>query len=151
MSSFRTLFVFCALFCLLVVNAQAQTPAIGAIRGQVLDPAGAPIAGAEVTITNEATGFTRTVRTDARGLYTLPELPLTGTYRIQAAREGVSQLRLAQTADVYADIRPDVCSHFRADGGAHQEVSQASSPSQASPSPLPRPRTHPRSRKDGSL
>ena len=27
---------------------------------------------------------------------------------IQAAREGVSQLRLAQTADVYADIRPDV-------------------------------------------
>jgi Flp pilus assembly protein TadG len=27
---------------------------------------------------------------------------------IQAAREGVSQLRLAQTADVYTDIRPDV-------------------------------------------
>ncbi len=27
---------------------------------------------------------------------------------IQAAREGVSQLRLAQTVDVYADIRPDV-------------------------------------------
>jgi Flp pilus assembly protein TadG len=27
---------------------------------------------------------------------------------IQAAREGVSPLRLAQTADVYTDIRPDV-------------------------------------------
>ena len=27
---------------------------------------------------------------------------------IQAAREGVSQLRLAQTVDMYADIRPDV-------------------------------------------
>ena len=30
------------------------------------------------------------------------------TVAIQAAREGVSQLRLAQTADVYADIRGDV-------------------------------------------
>jgi Flp pilus assembly protein TadG len=30
------------------------------------------------------------------------------TVAIQAAREGVSQLRLAQTEDVYADIRADV-------------------------------------------
>ncbi len=113
MSSFRNLFVFCALFCLLLAGAQAQTPAIGAIRGQVLDPAGAPIAGAEVTITNEATGFTRTVRTDARGLYTLPELPLTGTYRIRATREGLAvqeqagiQLRAGQTAAIDVVLNP---------------------------------------------
>jgi hypothetical protein len=113
MSFFRTLFAFCALFCLLLAAAQAQTPAIGAIRGQVLDPAGAPIAGAEVTITNEATGFTRTVRTDARGLYALPELPLTGTYRIQATREGLApqeragiQLRAGQTAAIDVVLNP---------------------------------------------
>jgi hypothetical protein len=106
-------FAFCALFSLLLAAAQAQTPGIGAIRGQVLDSAGAPVAGAEVTVINEATGFSRTTRTDARGLYSLPELPLTGTYRIQAQGEGLSpqeqsgiQLRAGQTAAIDVVLNP---------------------------------------------
>ena len=111
MRSRSVLFVLLAL--LLAAAVQAQTPGTGAIRGKVLDPAGAPVAGAEITVTNEATGFTRTTRSDAQGNYTLPELPLTGTYRIRAAREGLSpqeragiQLRAGQTAAIDAVLNP---------------------------------------------
>src|SRR4051794_30661113 len=104
--------IFAVLLCF-AFAVQAQTPGTGAIRGQVLGSGGAPVAGVEVTITNEATGFTRTVRTDARGLYTLPELPLTGTYRIQATREGLApqerggiQLRAGQTAAIDVVLNP---------------------------------------------
>jgi outer membrane receptor protein involved in Fe transport len=112
-SKLALLLAFCALFNFLLAAAQAQTPGIGAVRGQVLDAAGAPVAGAEVTITNEATGFSRTTRTDARGLYSLPELSLTGTYRIRAQGEGLSpqeqsgvQLRAGQTAAIDVVLNP---------------------------------------------
>ncbi|HSS76664.1 MAG TPA: TonB-dependent receptor [Thermoanaerobaculia bacterium] len=113
MSVFRSSFVFCALFSLLLTAAQAQTPGTSAIRGQVHNPAGAPVAGAEVTVTNEATGFSRTARTDAQGLYTLPSLPLTGTYRLQVTHEGLApqeekgiQLRGGQTAAIDVVLNP---------------------------------------------
>ncbi len=91
---------------------QAQTPGTGAIRGQVAS-SGAPVAGAEVTVTNEATGFTRTVRTDSQGRYAIPDLPLTGTYRLRAAHEGLApqertgiQLRAGQTAAIDVVLNP---------------------------------------------
>lgn len=91
---------------------QAQTPGTGAIRGQVVS-AGAPVAGAEVTVTNEATGFSRTTRADAQGRYALPELPLTGTYRLRATHEGLTpqersgiQLRAGQTAAIDVVLNP---------------------------------------------
>ncbi|HEY0554949.1 MAG TPA: TonB-dependent receptor, partial [Thermoanaerobaculia bacterium] len=107
-------FALCALVLFSISTAAlAQTPGIGAIRGQVVDPAGGPVAGAEVTVTNEATGFSRTVRTDARGLYTIPELPLTGTYRIRASQadlapqeQGGIQLRGGQTAAIDVVLHP---------------------------------------------
>src|SRR3954447_13523499 len=109
----RSGFVFCAIFIFLLAAAQAQTPGIGAIRGQVRDQSGAPVAGAEVTVTNEATGFSRTARTDAQGLYTIPELPLTGTWRIRVAHEGLApqerggiQLRGGQTAAIDVVLNP---------------------------------------------
>ncbi len=107
---------FPAVFAVLLSFAfavQAQTPGTGAIRGQVLASGGAPVAGAEVTVTNEATGFSRTVRADAQGRYALPELPLTGTYRLRAAHEGLSpqeragiQLRAGQTAAIDVVLNP---------------------------------------------
>ncbi|HEX4964314.1 MAG TPA: TonB-dependent receptor [Thermoanaerobaculia bacterium] len=116
MHFFRTIrsgFVFCALFLLALAGARAQTPGIGAIRGQVRDQAGAAVAGAEVTVTNLATGFSRTAKTDAQGLYAIPELPLTGTYRIRATHEGLApqekagiQLRGGQTAAIDVVLNP---------------------------------------------
>ncbi|HSU81794.1 MAG TPA: TonB-dependent receptor [Thermoanaerobaculia bacterium] len=107
---------FPAVFAVLLSFAfavRAQTPGTGAIRGQVLGSGGVPIAGAEVTVTNEATGFSRTTRADAQGRYALPELPLTGTYRLRAAHEGLNaqqrggiQLRAGQTAAVDFVLNP---------------------------------------------
>jgi outer membrane receptor protein involved in Fe transport len=101
-------------FSLLAVAAQAQTPGVGTVRGQVVTSTSAPVAGAEVTLTNEATGFSRRTRTDAQGRYTLPELPLTGTYRINAVHEGMApqeqkgiQLRGGQTATIDIVLHPE--------------------------------------------
>lgn len=104
---------FLIVFVLFITVAGAQTSGIGAIRGQVQDPAGAPVAGAEVTVNNEATGFSRTTRSDAQGNYLLPELPLTGTYRIRVSHEGLAnqeragiQLRAGQTAAIDVVLNP---------------------------------------------
>ncbi|HKV07156.1 MAG TPA: TonB-dependent receptor [Thermoanaerobaculia bacterium] len=106
----RSSYFRCFLIILLgltAMSAWAQTPGIGAIRGRILDEAGAPVAGAEVTVTNQATGFSRTAQSDEQGNYVLPELPLTGTYQIRATKEGLLtqersdiQLRAGQTAAI---------------------------------------------------
>ncbi len=49
--------------------------------------AGRTEAGAQVTVTNPETGFTRTVTADSDGNYRFPFLPV-GTYTLQAARDG---------------------------------------------------------------
>jgi hypothetical protein len=46
----------------------------GTLRGQVLDPQGAVVAAAKVTVTNEATGVAQLVQTTSAGTYNLPSL-----------------------------------------------------------------------------
>ena len=46
----------------------------GRILGTVVDPSGAVVAHAKVTITNTATGAARTIATTAAGEYTAPGL-----------------------------------------------------------------------------
>jgi Carboxypeptidase regulatory-like domain/TonB-dependent Receptor Plug Domain len=53
----------------------------GTITGIVTDPQGAVVPGAEVTITNDATGANRTVVTTSAGLYSAPSLDQ-GTYTV---------------------------------------------------------------------
>ncbi|HEY7215140.1 MAG TPA: carboxypeptidase-like regulatory domain-containing protein, partial [Thermoanaerobaculia bacterium] len=110
---FRSGLIAGALLLISAATLHAQTPGIGAIRGQVLDASGAPVAGAEITVTNEATGFSRTARSDAQGNYALVELPLTGTYRLRAAQEGLApqeragiQLRAGKTAAIDVVLNP---------------------------------------------
>src|SRR6266436_5738866 len=55
--------------------------------GGVTDEQGAAIAGAEVTITNVDTGFTRTVTSAGDGEYNFPDLPL-GTFKIRVTHSG---------------------------------------------------------------
>lgn len=59
--------------------ALAQS-AMGAVAGRA-------DAGAQVTVTNTATGLTRTVTADADGSYRLSQLPV-GTYSVQVSRDG---------------------------------------------------------------
>src|SRR5690242_3861172 len=57
------------------------------ISGNVLDPSGANISGATVTVRNPATGLTRTITTDAQGHYLVPDLPI-GVYEVQGTQPG---------------------------------------------------------------
>jgi hypothetical protein len=63
--------VFFCFFLSLQLSAQKFT---GTIRGLVTDTSGAVVAGAEVSIKNDATGETRNVTTNQSGEYVAPEL-----------------------------------------------------------------------------
>ena len=71
----------------LVVGARAQVSTVGSINGTVRDPQGAAVPNAEVTITEESTNATRTVKTNDEGFYSVPSLPV-GRYTVSAAPAG---------------------------------------------------------------
>ncbi len=78
-----SLFLAVALF---LANGYAQVTT-ATISGTVTDDTGAVIPGASVTSTNVNTGATRTVETDARGVYHLRQLQV-GTYEVRAGTPG---------------------------------------------------------------
>jgi len=61
----------------------AQGETTSAIVGSVTDQTGAAIAGAQITITDEATGFRRSVTTDDSGRFSFPQLR-PGVYSVKA-------------------------------------------------------------------
>src|SRR5262245_7349851 len=75
---------------LLGLSAWAQQET-GSITGQVTDPTGAAVPGAQVTIKNRATGAEFAPLTDAAGFYRAPQLP-PGVYDISVAATGFSTL-----------------------------------------------------------
>src|SRR5437870_11319211 len=60
----------------------------GQIVGQILDQSGAAVGGAQVTIRNKDTNFSRAVTTDAAGRYSAPYLPL-GPYTVTVNAAGL--------------------------------------------------------------
>lgn len=79
-------FLFCLVACLcLAMPALAQRD-MGTILGTVTDATGAVVPGAQVTITEEATGITNVVQTDPAGNYIRPLLkPGIYTVSLEAA------------------------------------------------------------------
>src|SRR5882672_6011227 len=59
----------------------------GSFRGIVFDPTGKTIAGAEVIVVNDQTGFKYVTSTNGEGLYAAENLP-PGPYRIQVSKFG---------------------------------------------------------------
>ncbi len=76
---------FPSLLC--VSTASGQTAATGQIVGTVTDPSRAAMPQAEVTVSNEATGLARTVKTNDEGDYTVPLLP-PGMYSVTVLAPG---------------------------------------------------------------
>ena len=62
----------------------------GSLLGTIRDASGAPISGADVTITNTATGVTSATKTDGEGNYDVPQLRV-GVYSVVAAGQGFSK------------------------------------------------------------
>ena len=64
----------------------------GSIVGTIRDASGAPIVGATVVITNEATAIKTTLKTNGSGEYNAPDLKV-GTYDIAATADGFDSAR----------------------------------------------------------
>ncbi|HKD02200.1 MAG TPA: TonB-dependent receptor [Terriglobales bacterium] len=73
----------------------------GELTGLVTDPSGAVIANAQVTLTNSATGETRTTVTTAAGTYRFPALPVVGTYTLETSPKG---FRGAKVANIVVSV-----------------------------------------------
>src|SRR5665213_3357359 len=75
------------LFILLAGSIVSHAQNTSAIGGAVTDATGAVIAGAKVTVTETATGFTREVKTGSDGLYYVPTLRPT-VYKVTVESTG---------------------------------------------------------------
>jgi hypothetical protein len=75
-----------------------------AIRGTVTDPSAAAVAGAKVTLTNENTGLTRGMTTNAAGNYGFDDLPV-GSYKIEVEFAGFKSAVRSKVVINVADVR----------------------------------------------
>lgn len=81
----------CILFALALCCGALAQGISGSIAGVVFDAGGAVIPGAKLTLTNEATGFSREVSTNAQGQYVAYSLP-PGPYRLSVEQPGFQKL-----------------------------------------------------------
>ena len=91
------------------VAAQAVT---GTILGTVRDSSGAALPGANVTLLNQDTGYTRTFTSDSSGEYTAPLMP-TGTYTVTGEitgfkKQSLANVHLGVDQKVRADLKLDI-------------------------------------------
>lgn len=108
-------FLLCMSFCL---ASLAQTTG-GTVSGEVTDPSKAEIPGASITITDEATGQSRRVLSNQRGLYSAPNLT-PGNYDIAVSSSGFTT---AFQKHVSVDVGQDVVANFHLRvGTANQSV-----------------------------
>ena len=89
-------------FCLCVASpaALAQNAGTGAIAGTITDPTEKAVLGAQITVTNQATGAKVTVPSQSGGTYTVPLL-LPGLYTVEVSKDGFK-------SSVAKDIRVNV-------------------------------------------
>ena len=98
-------------------SLMAQTSE-GRILGSVVDPSGAVVAHAKVTITNTATGAARSITTTAAGEYTAPNLE-PGPYVVVVEAPGFQK---AQHTAVTLEVAKDVPIDFKLVTGAITET-----------------------------
>ena len=92
------------LFVLLWAQSAANT---GQIVGQIVDQSAAAVGGAEVTVKNKDTNFSRTVATDSAGRYAAPYLPL-GPYTVSVTAAGLQ----APAQDVFVTLGSSISANF---------------------------------------
>ncbi len=99
---FAVLFVLC--FCAVSAFGQAET---GQIVGNVLDPTGASIPGATITVRSSATGAERVETSDASGTFTFTNLQ-PGDYDVVVAAAGFTTLKQHTTVTVGGKVGMDL-------------------------------------------
>jgi outer membrane receptor protein involved in Fe transport len=88
-----TRFTSFILFVFLSAAGFAQTEIGGAtLNGTVLDPTGAAVPNAKVSVVNTATGLERTTQSSTAGLYNFSRLPV-GTYDLSVEAQGFKSVK----------------------------------------------------------
>ncbi len=96
--------------------AVAQTPA-GSLSGNVVDMNGAAVAGATVTVTDNATNQSRTVETNTQGTFAVPQVEF-GTYTVNITAAGFKNYTATQ---VKIDVGKEYSLSVTLEPGAVQE------------------------------
>src|SRR2546421_275255 len=76
-----------AVAVLALCNPALAQRTTGSLRGQVLDPQGAAVANAKVTVTNQATGVVQSAQTTSAGTWNFPSI-LPGKYTVSVEGTG---------------------------------------------------------------
>lgn len=96
----------------------AQSGGNVAIMGTVMDPSGAVVPGASITVTERSTGVTRSAVSNGSGQFNISSLP-PGTYTVKIAAKGFTQT--VQTFTLLADQVRNLNAHLQV-GSANQQV-----------------------------
>jgi Carboxypeptidase regulatory-like domain len=84
--------LFSTLAALVIHTHRAQAQMVGGtISGDVVDPAGAAVTGAEVLVRNDETGSERKFTTAESGIFSAPSVAV-GTYTVSVSRDGFAPL-----------------------------------------------------------
>ena len=83
---------FIGTLLILLMGSPAAAQQRGSIAGKVLDAGGLPLPGANVTVAEQSTGYTRTVVTAGTGAYSIPNLE-PGVYTVTVEMSGFASLR----------------------------------------------------------
>jgi hypothetical protein len=107
-------------FAILSLILVGQRPAYaqggtGELTGTVSDPSGATISGAQVSLTNAGTGFSREMTTTAGGVYRFTALPVVGAYALKVEHDG---FRSAKIADIVVSVGTTATVDVRLEVGA---------------------------------
>lgn len=119
-SCYRCAFMAVVLFALVTAGGllSAQTSGTGAISGTIMDPTAAMLVGAQVKVTDVATGFTRNSQSNDRGLYLVSLLP-PGRYKLEVTKEG---FKLASSSDVQVIVAETTVLNIRMETGKVTET-----------------------------
>lgn len=103
---FAKTFLISCVFLAFAVTAFSQTTN-ATIVGEVVDPSGGSIPGADITVRNLATGVSRQLQTDNAGTYRI--FPLNpGTYEVTASSKGMkTQVQENVVLDAAANVKVD--------------------------------------------
>jgi len=119
-SSCRRAFVAYLSCALLAIGGllSAQTGGTGAISGAITDRTDAMVAGAQVKVTDMATGYTRTSQSNGRGVYVVSLLP-PGQYTLEVTKQG---FKAASSSDVQVIVAETTVLNIHMEAGAVTET-----------------------------
>jgi Carboxypeptidase regulatory-like domain len=109
-----------SLICFALLSGLAYAQYDGTIRGVVTDPAGAVIAGAQVTVVNKANNDTRTATTDDQGGYVVTSLP-PGTYEVHVQQTSFAEF-IAKDVELHVSSSYDVNAQLKLSKAANEQV-----------------------------